>query len=254
MKLGVCRTDDVFRIAAKNGLDYIEPAMCAIRDKSAGELIQMRRGAEDNGLTLDGTNGFFGGDISLYDGDNAVYDYAKRNFETANIIGASYCVIGSGTARSVPDGGDRSEYKKKFTQIIRGIGSIAKEYGVEIYVEHLRKEESNLINTFDEAVRLCREVDLPNVGCLLDFFHFYSSKESLSELDGLKPGELKHVHIARPDPDRLAPKKEDAEKIKEWTDKLKQIGYDGRLSLECRWVDFEEELACGAKILKEVIG
>ena len=253
MKLGVCRTDDVFVTTADNGLEYIEPAMCAIRDRSTADLSELRKKAEDKGLTLDGTNGFFGGDINLYEGDNAVYDYAKHNFEAANVIGASYCVIGSGTARSAPDGGEKRAYYEKFAEIIYNVGTIAGEYGVEIYIEHLRREESNLINTFDEAVRLCRKVGLQNVGCLLDFFHFYSSGESLTELDMLKPGELKHVHIARPNADRLAPKKEDEKAVGEWIDKLKQIGYGGRISLECRWENFESELAVSAGVLRKLI-
>ena len=253
MKIGICRTDDIYDAAVRCGLDYVEPAMCAIRDKQDSELREMRRRAEDKGLTLDGTNGFFGGDVRLYDDDKAVCDYAARNFEAANIIGASYCVIGSGTARAVPEGGDKQVYLERFAGIIYNVGNVALQYGVEVYIEHLRKEESNIINTFDEAVRFCRGVGLSNVGCLLDLFHFYSSGEDLAELDKLAPGELKHVHIARPNPDRFAPRAEDEKAIKEWTDKLKMIGYDGRLSLECRWDSFETELAEGVSVIRRHI-
>ena len=63
----------------------------------------------------------------------------------------------------------------------------------------------------------------------------YKNGEDLNDLNKLRPGELKHVHLARPNPDRDAPIKEDYNVLMVWANKLREIGYTGRVSLECLW-------------------
>jgi sugar phosphate isomerase/epimerase len=108
-----------------------------------------------------------------------------------------------------------------------------------------------MINTIADGIRIKRAVDRKNLGCLVDFFHAYSNGEDLSSLDELRPGELIHAHIARPNPDRGNPGEEDLPVLIAWRDKLREIGYDGRLSVECVWKpDFDSAAAETAKVMK----
>ena len=110
-----------------------------------------------------------------------------------------------------------------------------------------------MINTFEQGLALCRAAGVGNLGCLVDLYHFYKNGEDLSVFDDLEPGDLRHVHLARPDEDRRAPTEADAETLKLWAEKLKASGYDGRVSLECIWGDdFGGEAKTAAKILKEI--
>ena len=242
MNIGICGGAEVLPYAAKCGFEYIEPAATVMRGRGDKELAAFRRQAEDAGLTVRATNGFFPGDMKLYEAADAeLLSYAVRNYETANILGAKIMVVGSGAARSVPAGMERGEAYERLLHIIDVIGKRAEGYGITLAMEPLRYAESNMINTLAECIGFCREVNRKNVLCLLDLFHFYSNGEDLSDLDLLKPGELCHVHVARPDPDRRYPQKTDLPVLKTWAEKLKSIGYSGGVSLECvRGAEFSE--------------
>ncbi len=253
MKIGICGCAEVLPYAAKCGFEYVEPAATVMRGYSNAELVSFRKRAEDSGLTVMSTNGFFPGDMKLYEiTDAELLSYAARNYETANLIGAKIMVVGSGAARSAPAGTDKSEAYDRLTRVFDVIGKLAYEYGITLAIEPLRYAESNMINTISECMDICRRIGRENVRCLLDLFHFYSNGEDLDDLDLLRPGELCHVHIARPNPDRGYPRECDAPVLQKWKNKLKEIGYDGGVSLECsRGPDFEryaQEAAANLKI------
>ena len=242
MKLGVCCAENGFSAVGKSGFSYAEIATAFVRGKDNASILELRKRAEENGLTIDGFNGFFTGNISLYnDPIDKILDFSEEAFNAAAVLGASYCVVGSGAYRAVPEGMDREKAYDRFMNLMDHMGKRAAGYGVEVILEPLRKAETNLLNTFSEGLEFCRAIGNPNVGCLVDFYHFFMNGEELSVFDTVKPGELRHVHIARPDPDRGQPKAEDAVVLKEWADALKRAGYSGRVSVECAWKgDFEQ--------------
>lgn len=253
IEIGVCCLPDNFAAVKAAGLDYTEISMAYLHDRSAEELKEIKRKADSLGLKTPGFNGFFGGGISLYnDPLDKILSYCKQSFEIANSFDASYCVFGCGWLRRVPEGADKAETEKRFSDILFRIAKLAAEYGVEIALEPLCYDETDLINTFKEGLKICRAANLKNLGCLVDFYHFFKNGEDLSVFDTLKKGEPRHVHLARPNIDRKAPTEEDGEALKVWADKLKNAGYDGRVSLECRWVDFDKEVKIAAPLLRDI--
>lgn len=249
---GVCCGAAGIKAAADAGLAYIEPALNQMRSLDGEKLDAIRREAEAAGVPAAGFNCFFGGEIMLYKTDrDEILGYAEHNFKVAQRLGGSYCVIGSGRSRSVPDGGDRAAAEDSFCKTVSAIGRLAAEYGVDLYLEPLQRAETNFMNTLTDGVRLCRRIGMDNVGVLLDLYHFYQNGEELSELDCLTPGELRHVHIARPNADRGYLREEDSKTLSAWAEKLKSTGYDGRISLECTWGgDFAAEVKTSARMLE----
>ena len=254
MKFGVCCIPDNFAAAGAAGLDYTEISMAYLHDKSKAELYEIKQKANNYGLDIAGFNGFMGAGISLYgDPPEKILSYSKENFEIANILGGKYCVFGCGWLRKTPDGADKVETEKRFALILSDIAAVADEYGVEMILEPLCHDETDIMNTFDEGLRLCRAADIKNLGCLVDFYHFYKNEEDVSVFDTLRPGQLRHVHLARPNDDRAAPTEADRETLTLWAKKLKASGYDKRISLECRWSrDYENDLKVAAPLLKEI--
>ena len=254
MKFGVCCLPENFAAAKSAGLDYAEISMAYLHGKSNTELCDIKQKAADNGLHIDGFNGFFGSGITLYnDPLEKILDYSKVNFETANILGGRYCVFGCGWLRKTPDGADKADTEKRFAYILSQIAELASGYDLQLCLEPLCREETDIINTFEEGLRLCRSVNVKKLGCIVDFYHFFKNGEDLSVFDSLMPGEPRHVHLARPHDDRAAPTEADREALTVWAKKLKAIGYDKRISLECRWSkDFENDLMTAAPLLKEI--
>jgi sugar phosphate isomerase/epimerase len=236
MKIGVCCGEREFNAAGRSGFAYVEMSAQTVRNLDAEALKALRERAFSEGLTIDGFNGFFSGEVSLYDDPlEKITAYAEKNFYAARELGASYCVVGSGRNRFVPEGMDKKDAEAKFMEIMDGIGDKAGQYGVQVILEPLRYAETNLLNTLSEGIAFCRAVGNPNVSCLVDFYHFFMNGESYDIFDTLRPGEITHVHLARPNQDRVYPKKEDAPVLEQWAGLLRKIKYDRRISLECNW-------------------
>ena len=252
MRTGLCCGEDRFALAASYGVKYAEPAINRLREYDTAALRRVKELADSAGMPIEGFNCFFGGGISLYrDSIESVISYCETNFRVAGFLGASYCVIGAGSARSVPSDVERARGEERFMLICDKMATSAAEHGISIYIEPLNRSETNLINTLPEGLAFCRALGNKNVGCLLDFYHFYREGEDLAELDDVRKGELRHIHIARPNRDRRAPRREDAGVLTLWADKLRRVGYDGRISLECSWGDdYPAELAQAMEIMK----
>ena len=110
MKLGICGGTETLPYAAGGGFECLEPAAVAVRGCDNGDLAAFRKQAEESGLIIRSTNGFFPGDMKLYEQtDMQLLSYAERNYEAAGILGVKIMVVGSGAARSVPEGMDRKE-------------------------------------------------------------------------------------------------------------------------------------------------
>ncbi|MDI7276043.1 MAG: TIM barrel protein, partial [Anaerolineae bacterium] len=118
-------------------------------------------------------------------------------------------------------------------------------YGVAIALEPLRRAETNLVHTVAEAVEIVRPLGHPQVGVLADYYHMQQEQEPLANL--LSAGDLlRHVHVS--DPDRLAPT--GGHDLTDFFSHLRRAGYRARVSVECRWVDWDRESGEAARLLR----
>jgi sugar phosphate isomerase/epimerase len=112
---------------------------------------------------------------------------------------------------------------------LKKIGQLASEYGVCFVIEFACRKNAELVNTMDDALRMLDEVGYENVLVMADTFHIYEENDSLRETV-LKAGKrLGYVHIS--DNDRFMPGKGQIN-LKEFVKALKEINYDGYLTME----------------------
>lgn len=78
---------------------------------------------------------------------------------------------------------------------MKKVGECADTLGVNICLEALNRFESNLINTAEEGVRYCRDVDHKSVKLLLDTFHMNIEEDNMGDAIRLTGDLLGHVHI-----------------------------------------------------------
>ena len=251
MKIGVCSGIERAHIIKALGFDHIEENLFRIASLTDDEFEKTVCEYKKLDLPVYYFNCFFGGDISLY-GDNsldAVRNYASGAIERAHRLGGKVCVIGSGKARALPDGVSREFAVRRFTEIVSVCADIADRYGMKIAIEPLNSKETNFINTVSEASGIVKATQRENVGSLIDFFHSFMEGEGdggvLNNADTLI-----HTHIARPNADRLSPRAEDEMTVAHWAELLSGIGYDGAISLECGYRDFENDLKEAAKYMR----
>ncbi len=198
-------------------------------------------------------NGFYPGDIRLTGEDadlDRALDYARTAIIRAGTLGLQYMVLGSGGARNIPDGFSREEAENQFVTLLKGMGPIAAEHGITIVIEPLRCKETNFINSVREGTAICRKVDHPNICVLADFYHMAQEGEdagAIVEAGGL----LRHCHIAECE-GRTCPGVH-GDDFTPYFKALKEIGYEGNISIECGWEDFETQIAPAIAEMKRQI-
>lgn len=251
MKIGVCGGIERAPIIKSLGFDYIEENMDKTVKLSDGEVEERIRTYDKLELPVYSFNCFFGKEITIY-GENSlkeVEEYASKALLRANKFGASICVIGSGAARNIPNGISREFAEKRFCDAVSICADIANTYGIKIAIEPLNRNETNYINTVKEASYVAKNCGKENAGALIDFFHFFMENENEEEIVK-NIDSIIHAHIARPNADRTVPKVEDRSTVSRWAKCLKDTGYNGAVSIEAKYVDFESELTETVKLIE----
>ncbi len=165
--------------------------------------------------------------------------YAETAFRRAQEVGITIIVFGSGGARGIPEGFSRSQALEQFVRLLGQLGPRAQARGITIVVEPLNRGECNFINSLAEGAEVVKKCALPNVRLVADIYHILREDETPAEV--LRFGELiKHTHIAERDR-RTAPGVT-GDDFRPYLKALRQIGYNQRMSVECRWDDMQAEL------------
>jgi len=202
-------------------------------------------------LPLVGFNCFFPGDLKITGPEvdlGRLRGYADRACRRAAAMGSDFIVLGSGAARMVPEGWPRAAAEDQFVQAVRVLGPIAHDAGVTIVLEHLNRGESNILNSLPEALDYRRRARAPGVAVLCDLFHFTLEDEPLESIDACR-GVLEHVHIA--EPQGRVPPHAGGMNYRPFLARLKAIGYDRRISIECNWKDMRAELGPALEFLRK---
>jgi sugar phosphate isomerase/epimerase len=161
---------------------------------------------------------------------NVLRDYMSRVIPRAAKIGMKHLVFGSGGARNIPDGFDRADARDQILDFLRAIVPIAQREKVTIVVEPLNKKECNILNSVKEAMVYVREIDHPNIQCLVDSYHLWTDDEPLKNVERAMPW-IKHVHVADKD-GRVPPGESRTSDYRPLFAILKKGKYDGVISVE----------------------
>lgn len=248
MKLCCCVGTNIERmeLIAKVGYKYCEIGFSGIATISDEAFTELKETLAKTGLKPISSNGMFPERIGLLLGEEgypAVREYLAKALPRAKELGLPVVILGSGPARTIPEGMTKEEATDRFCKILSDvIAPMAAEYGITIGLEELRVEECNFINTCKEAMEIIRRVNHPNVKLLLDFYHAILGGDTLEEIESYRDY-IVHVHYGSPINERRAPKfGVDDHLIKEYFALLKKIGYEGGFSLEGKTDDFESEI------------
>lgn len=265
MKFGVCieldlgKIDDAEKIM-KLGYDYIETCIGCVAVMTDDEIDRLAKLQQEKGIVTPSANLLFPGDmlkreIHLVGPKRDVTwenEYIKMLMPRCAKLGIKTLVFGSGTARSVPDGYDYDKAFEELVDLCHRLSDGAAPYGITIVIEPLQRKECNMITTVMEGLKLVQAVNRENVKLLADIFHVYANGESIDF-----PPEvfqyLYHVHYANTD-DRMFPSKVTPD-LKDFSERLKQGGYDRTISLEGGTVDrvrdAEKSLSVLNKLFKD---
>ncbi|MEM7134560.1 MAG: sugar phosphate isomerase/epimerase family protein [Chloroflexota bacterium] len=254
MQFGCCAKIEQAQAVYSAGFDYLEAGVTSlVPDEGNNAFAPILAQYQASPVPVQAFNLFLPKDLKIVGPDvneERAKTYVMRAVERMEKIGATTAVIGSGGSRSVPDGFSRDE---AIQQIVYFLGLVADETdhsSITIAIEPLNKKESNIINSVAEGVSFAKEVNRPSIRVLADFYHMDEDNEPLETLVENKEW-LVHIHVA--DTGRGSPGTGQYP-YTQFVDLLSQAGYDGMVSIECRWNDFESEAEPSVAFLRQVFG
>ncbi|MFW6277662.1 MAG: sugar phosphate isomerase/epimerase family protein [Prolixibacteraceae bacterium] len=242
-EIGVCTSVSNADMLASHGYTYIEESVgrLLMPTKSEEEFNEMLQQAQNAAIPVKACNNFIPGDLKSV-GPDAVHpeilEFMETAFQRAQKAGVEHIVFGSGGSRGIPEGFSRDEARSQFIDLCSNMAPIAAKYDVVVVLEPLNTKECNFINSVTEGGEIVEEVNHPNFRLLADVYHMLMDGEGPESIE--KYGHLiQHTHIAEKE-ERAAPGtyKED---FTAYLKALKDVGYEGRMSIECRWEDLETQ-------------
>jgi sugar phosphate isomerase/epimerase len=178
----------------------------------------------------------------------AILAYVDSVFRRCREAGVQIVVLGSGEARRIPEGFDRKDAQRQFIHMLKMMGPLAGAHGVTVAMENLNRGETNLGNSLREVTEYIVAADHPNIRVTADIYHMLKEDdppESIRQAGRL----LVHCHIAE-EKDRARPGKY-AEDFRPYFKALQDIGFSGKIMMECGWTDLKAEAGPALRYLEQ---
>jgi sugar phosphate isomerase/epimerase len=231
---GICTSPHQADAVRAAGWEYVEAqAQPLLQGLLPDAQWTGRAVAEACPLPIPACNVLVPGELKItgpHAGPARLSEYMGRVVRRAAIVGVRTLVLGSGVARQIPDGFDRSTAVEQIVRFARTSAELADPHGVTIVAEPLNRGECNVLNSVAEAMQVVRAVDHPCFRCLVDSYHFWLEDEPLEHLVEALPS-IAHVHVADRD-GRTAPGQSGTSDYLPFFRVLKRAGYAGRISVE----------------------
>ena len=259
MKIGVCLnwTIEENMIALMNsGVDFVELQLSSLYNVDDTSVESLKSRLQNNSIYCPVMNFMLPANLRCT-GDDVNYEAIEEYFENvlkkASILGTKIIVFGSGMSRRLDSD---TSFEKGYSQLVyllrEIVSPIFNKYGMICVIEPL--SEDNLIKTIDDGLKLVKDVDKHNVKLLIDFYHTATNDEDMCDLSKYAT-HLKHVHIATKN-GRLYPIDTDVLECKAIINSLKDINYDGLISLESRvreGLSLRDCISTSTQLLKNLI-
>jgi sugar phosphate isomerase/epimerase len=256
MRFGCCTSLNNIELVERAGYDYIEPTVfdTLVPEEPEISFNKIRKLTEKAKIIPEAFNVFMPGELKIT-GETVNFSRLTRYIATAtyraNLLGGKILVFGAGGSRKIPDGFSRDNAENQLIDFLTMAGDYAGDNEVIIALEPLNRKETNFINSVPEAVNFTHRVNHPAIKVLADLFHMTQENEPIVNLLTAK-NELVHVHISEPG-QRLPPGTNKTYDYSPFYTILQQIGYKNRISIECKWQNFERQLEPASVYLKSLL-
>ncbi len=166
----------------------------------------------------------------------SIVEECERLCAIAGELNCPYIVVVPG---KLPPDADEAMIIEESVNVLRELSDIAHHHGVSLAFEFLGQTDCS-VQTLDLAKKIVDAVDRPNVGLVIDTFHFYAGGSSFAALETLDPAKLFIFHINDAE-DRPREELTDAHRlypgmgilpIREMKEVFDRIGYDRMASIE----------------------
>jgi len=177
--------------------------------------------------------------------------YTYMLAKAASEIECPVLVWGSGKARSIPLEVPLDEGRERNLEVLREAAKAGEEFNVKFGIEPLPKNETNFVNTVEEALKLVESINSDSVKITADVRHMIREEYDLVESLRMAGGNIIHVHLA--DNNSMVPGRGIID-FHRLLGCFREIGYGGAMSIEARLGENpREELRFALEILKRAV-
>ncbi|MFA4015890.1 MAG: hypothetical protein RUDDFDWM_000989 [Candidatus Fervidibacterota bacterium] len=246
MKLAICNEmfvgwdiERVFEFAASIGYEGVEIAPFTladdVRELSKARRNQIRSSANSFGIEVVGLHWLLvkPEGLHIHSPDESVRkrteDYLKALIHFCADIGGRIMVFGSPKQRRLIEGESYTDAWERTVRTFSNVMSEAERCDVTICIEALSPNETDFINSVQEAIKLVESVSHPNFQLMVDVKAMLSEGRPIEQLIFEAAPYLKHVHVN--DANMLGPGMGETD-YRPIVKALSEIGYDGFLSVE----------------------
>lgn len=255
MRFGICTSLDNVNRLAEVEYDYIELGVrnALIPEASEDDFQIIKQRVEDAPLKPEAYAGFIPGDLRVV-GDavdsSRLSHYVETACRRASEIGGEIIVYGSSGSRNLEEGYSEERALAQIAEFLDMAADHAETHGITIVVEPICKKEGNIIRTVADGLAMAKRVNRKGIKVLADLYHIWEENEPLQNIVDAADW-LVHVHIAEP-VKRSYPGNDDFD-FTDFFTALKNAGYDGRISCECKFDNFHEDAETALKTMKGYI-
>lgn len=250
-RFGWCAGLDQAPLLRRLGYDFIELAIAPLRLEEPDEHERLLAPVLHSDFPVRAFNILFPGGFPVVgpEADEArIRRYLASVARVCSRTGAEVVVFGSGKARHAPDGWERERAEAQLLTLLSIAADELQGSGATLVIEPLNRKESNMINSVDEGTALAKQINRPEVRVLADFYHMDEEQEPLETLRANRDW-LAHIHLA--DTGRRHPGSGQYD-YATFAALLKEIGYTGMISAECRIEQPELEMAESLAFIKRM--
>jgi sugar phosphate isomerase/epimerase len=202
--------------AAALGYDGLEVAPFTLADDplaiDASDRRRIQRTARDAGIAITGLHWLLvkPKGLSITSPDEAVrartIDAIRTLVQLCADLGGRYLVHGSPAQRRVPAGESYETARQRAREAFAAAAAAAESHGVLYLIEPLPRDETDLINTIDEAAAMVRDIGSPALATMLDTKSAaLSEKRPVAEIAAQGVAEHLIAHVQLNDRNRRAP-------------------------------------------------
>ena len=248
MKIGFCSSVDSCVVLKELGYDFIEMPVAQIM---GNDYRQVGEKVKKVNIECTAFNCFIPARFSIIDcyvhGKKELTEYYQKAIDRVADLGGKIIVFGSGAARYVPAGFENNTATDIIASFVDECADYAEQYDITIAVEHLNKDETNILNSVNEVASFVNKIDKGNVKILVDTYHMLKEKEDIAIL-GKVINDVAHIHIADLE-GRSYPHK-NIEFYMALSNILKNSHYKGAVSVECAVGDLAFDAKMAIKFIE----
>lgn len=227
------------------GFDYVESTVGRIMELKEEELQR----AVESGLRIEVCNSFIPPELSIMQGAEGLEAFVRESMRRMHLLGCDTVVLGSGGARKIPDGMSAEEADAAFLRFLQICETYGEKEQITVALEPLNRQECNFMNLVSEGYAIVRKANLPQIRLLADAYHMGKEEESFAVLEDVSDA-LCHVHVAENIVRSCPGSVPGDDFLPSFSQALQKAGYAGRVTVECRFDDFEREAAESAKYMR----